>query len=240
MRKNNAINFILLFAAILAQRVLFTLSDFPYIQMPFSTALEIFDSFGATLLATLYSFFPIPFALFLFWGTSSELTEGYGKLVIIRSYGRSLICIQKIGKLFLKMAGIAYFQILIFTINNNSWENISLTVMIYVIAAYYLGLFAIILLQFYLELMIDTTYANTTVIIFSLISIFIGNIVLSAQKGKWLIFILFPNLMFGRRNGAIETNWPVINCKQTILIAIIWCIILTALSLLKFKNKDIA
>lgn len=238
MRKNNGVNLLLLVIILVVQEaLLFTVSSG---SLRFSTALDVYDSFLSTLLVVLYEYLPIPFVLFLFMGWNSELVSGYGKLLIIRSYGRNRLCLRETGEILAGVFGIVAVQCLISLAGDmvqgtagKEWICGSLRI----VFLYALGLFVTVLLQFSLELVTEAENANLLANIFVVASIFIGNTVISEGKGKWLLCIFFPNLLFAKRNGAGRADGMEMMATLTALL--VWMTALAVFSLRKFQKRDI-
>ena len=73
---------------IIMQRVVIQMSGYEVYQLPFASTLFIFDNPTSNLVQILYAYIPLPFVLFYFSGNAREITTGYGKLWLIRSYSR--------------------------------------------------------------------------------------------------------------------------------------------------------
>lgn len=237
--KNKKMNLLLILGAILMQRLLYQSMGFELYKFPFASSLMVFESEKGNLLLLLYAFVPIPFILFELSGRGQELTEGYGKLWMIRSYKREWLCLKIIKNIALKLLAIVVFATLIFFVGAEKWKNITFRQVVLIIMAYYMGLMAVVLLQFYLEFFVDPGYANVIVNVFFILSLFIGNSVIISDKISWLGIILFPNMMFGTRNGMIFQQNIDINYAHVILYLIVVFVMLCVLSVLKFRKKDI-
>lgn len=239
MRKNNGTNRLLVLFAITAQRISFQTFGYPLPGLPFANGLELVENYNSSWLLILFSYFPIPFILFEFWGRGRKLTEGYGKVLLIRSYKRSRLCIQTIVHILLELAGITAVQILIFSIGELGWHMLTNEEMLKTIAAYYAGLGALILLQFYLEMFGESDYSNIAVNIYFIVSIFTGEALIRLKGAKRLLVLLFPNFMFGRRNGALAVGDINIKFAYAMAALIITSLLFGILSVLKFQKKDI-
>ncbi len=238
MRKNNGINLLLLAVVLVMQGVLlFAVSPG---SLLFSAALDVYDSFLFTLLVLLYEYLPIPFVLFVFMGWNSDLVSGYGKLLIIRSYGRNRLCLKEIGKILAGVCGIVVVQWLISLVggvvqedNAMEWTWNSL----WIVLLYALGLFVIVLFQFSLELVTEAENANLVTNILVVVSIFIGNTVISEGQGKWLLCLFFPNLLYAKRNGTDGTDG--VGMIVALAVLLVWMAMLVVFSLRRFRRRDI-
>ncbi len=233
------INKLLVLLAMVSQCVLFKISGYPLYGLPFASSLEVVENYNVSWLLILFSYFPIPFILFEFWGRGRELTEGYGKVLLIRSYKRSRLCIWTIMNILLELTGIAVFQIIIFSIRESSWRMLTGQETVKVIAAYYAGLGTLILLQFYLELFGGADYSNITVNIYFIVAVFTGDALIKLKGSKWLLALLFPNFMFGRRNGALADGDVKVEFVYAMVVLVITSLLFAVLSVLRFTKKDI-
>lgn len=93
--KNKWLNIILIICMIIMQRVVIQMSDYEVYQLPFASTLFIFDNQTSNLVQILYAYIPLPFVLFYFSGNAREITTGYGKLWLIRSYSRERLYLKK-------------------------------------------------------------------------------------------------------------------------------------------------
>ena len=95
--KNKWLNIILIICMIIMQRVVIQMSGYEVYQLPFASTLFIVDNPTSNLVQILYAYIPLPFVLFYFSGNAREITTGYGKLWLIRSYSLSLIHIWQVA-----------------------------------------------------------------------------------------------------------------------------------------------
>lgn len=237
--KSNKINLALIVCAIFIQRLLFQTITFEVYKVPFASSLMIFQSQTGNLLMILYVFVPIPFILFEFSGMIQGLTEGYGKLWIIRAYKKDKLYLKTIGIGSLKLLMVVLFQTFLFCIADEKWLSISDIQIILSVGTYYLGIYAIVLLQFILELWFDASYANLVCNIFCVVSLFLGNMLLPVEKTRWFGMLFFPNMLFGTRNGIIYQEKINMEYEYVLLYLVIIVISIGVLSIVKFKKKDI-
>ena len=101
----------------------------------------------------LCSIFPIPFFLMLFSGKVYDLTEGYGKVLIVREYSKNrLLCVMYLRSL-LWIGLIACYLLALFSIGESEqWEPLTGGQTIAGIFLYGLTLAVCVQLQFALEL----------------------------------------------------------------------------------------
>lgn len=237
--RSSRVNLILAICSIFVQRLLFETVAFDLYELPFASCLMIFESQKANVILMLYTILPIPFLLFMFSGLVQELIEGCGKLWIIRNYQKEKLYLKVIGNCAIKLLAFVICQIFVFSIAKRNWQSISVNQIGKIMVIYYLGILEIVLLQFVLELFIDVSYANLITNIFFVGSLVLGNIFLPIEKMKWIGLVLFPNLLFGGRNGIIHQE--IIHIEYNYLLCCLaFLIVLTGgVFILKFKKKDI-
>ena len=237
--KNRMINSALIVSAILLQRFLYQTVDFEWYQIPFASSLMTLQNENGNLLLILYAFVPIPFILFEFSGRGRALTEGYGKLWVIRAYKREHLCVNAIGKSIIELFVIILFQTIVFLPFDQKWQDITGSQMSLILMMYGIGMLNLVLLQFYLEFMMETNYANVLTNIFFVVSLFIGSRVLRSEIFYWVGLLLFPNMLFGTRNGAIYQETGYIHFEYAVITMLMLTVLLCLLIVMKFRKKDI-
>ena len=96
-----------------------------------------------------------------------------------------------------------------------------------------------VLLQLVLEFFVDASYANLISNLFFVVSLFLGNLLLPAEKTEWLGTVLFPNMMFGTRNGMIYQNAISVEYGYA-LSYLLGIVVLTGYyGIFKFNKKDV-
>lgn len=236
--KCNRISLLLLAGAILLQCFCMRNgSAFDY-ELPFFSGLLAADSMSGNLLLTLYSIIPMPFLLMFFAGDMDDVTRGYGKLLLIRSYGKGRLMAHLTGRLLLYVTAVSLVMTAAFTlIRIDRWKSLSLEQTVRGLIMYTLTMTAMVLLQYLLELYVEAQYANISVIIGSVITLLISG-TLGAEYEK-INLLLFPNLAFAQKNGII-TEGGTWNFHMIALGWILFVnIILGALCLKILKKKDI-
>ena len=198
--KNKWLNIILIICMIIMQRVVIQMSGYEVYQLPFASTLFIFDNPTSNLVQILYAYIPLPFVLFYFSGNAREITTGYGKLWLIRSYSRERLYLKNAILSAAKLACIVIGQTIIFLICDGTWNNLSSIKLIQVIVTYFVGVWALVQLQFLLELFMDASISNIFVNIFCVVSLIIGNNVLINRDLSRIGVMLFPNMLFGTRS----------------------------------------
>lgn len=107
---------------IIMQRVVIQMSGYEVYQLPFASTLFIFDNPTSNLVQILYAYIPLPFVLFYFSGNAREITTGYGKLWLIRSYSRERLYLKNAILSAAKLACIVIGQTIIFLICDGTWN----------------------------------------------------------------------------------------------------------------------
>lgn len=237
--KSNKVNMLLIAFSIIVQRLLFQSSGIELYQFPFASSLMIFTSQTGNILLILYAFIPIPFILFEFSGCVSQLTEGYGKMWVIRAYKKEKLFVKTIVRCIWEIFIIAIYQVIIFAIAAEEWKMISHSQILLVLLIYYLGMITMVILQCLLELCVDVSYANLICNTFFVGSLFLGTLLLTTEKLKWFGVLLFPNMMFGTRNGIIQQ--AIINLDYRYPLVYMICLIvgMVCLAVFKFRKKDV-
>ncbi|MFQ7310806.1 DUF2705 family protein [Sellimonas sp.] len=237
--KNRKVSFLLLVSMLLIQRLLYQTTDLELYQFPFASSLRIFDGQTSNILMILYVLIPIPYVLFEFSGKVKGLLEGYGKLFVIRSYKREWLYLKTIGKCALELIVIIGVQTLMFLWGRQKWEEISALQAGLVLAAYWLGLFLLVMLQMCLEFFMDSNYANLIINIFFVLSLFIGTGTMRSERLYGIGILFFPNLFFGTRNGAIQQGDIDVNYEFALTYLVMASVIVCVFSIQKFRKKDI-
>lgn len=225
--------------SIFVQRLLFETVVFDLYELPFASCLMIFESQKANIILMLYTILPIPFILFIFSGMTKELTEGCGKLWIIRNYQKEKLYLKIIGSCAVELFVVVICQVFVFSINQRNWKSILVNEIGQIMVIYYLGILEIVLLQSVLELFIDVSYANLITNIFLVGSLWLGNIFLPIEKMKWIGLLLFPNMLFGGRNGIIRQETIHIEYDYLLCYLVFLIILSGGVFILKFNKKDI-
>ena len=226
--KNKWLNIILIICMIIMQRVVIQMSGYEVYQLPFASTLFIFDNPTSNLVQILYAYIPLPFVLFYFSGNAREITTGYGKLWLIRSYSRERLYLKNAILSAAKLACIVIGQTIIFLICDGTWNDLSSIKLIQVIVTYFVGVWTLVQLQFLLELFMDAS-----------ISKIIGNNVLINRDLSRIGVMLFPNMLFGTRSGIIYQKNIYVRYEASITYVIILLVILNIISIIKYKKTDI-
>lgn len=212
-------------------------SVFDY-ELPFFSGLLSADSLSGNMLLTLYSIIPIPFLLMFFSGDMEDVTKGYGKLLLVRSYGKGRLMVRLIVRTFLYVTAVSLVMTAAFTlIRIECWKLLSLEQAAQGLVMYILTMTAMVLLQYLLELFMEVQYANLAVIIGLVTALLISGSI-GAEYEEFNL-LLFPNLAFAQKNGILTEGGDT----SFHLIALCWILLITVLlgvfCLKKLKKKDI-
>ena len=237
--KNKKLTLLLIALIIITQRFLYQIADFEFYQIPFASSLTILQNQTGNIALILYAYLPIPFILFYFSERGHELTIGYGKLLIIRSYKRGRLYLKTVKTCAIELLIIVFYQTILFLPSKKCWGTLNLDQFFLILVTYYLGLLTIVALQLYFDFLFESSFANLFTNLFFIVSIFIGNFALTTKHFNWLGVVLFPNLLFGTRNGLISQKNIYIDYKYSITILCTAFILFLLLTILKFKKKDI-
>lgn len=188
--KSNKVNLLLIILAVIIQRVLFQIAEFDLYEFPFATSLLIFQSQRGNILLILYTLLPVPFILFEFSGIIHELTNGYGKLWIIRAYRKDRLYVKTIIICALKLFMIVLYQVLVFCFGAIRWHPLPRDQALWGLAAYCAALLAVVLLQFLLELSASAALANLISNLLFASALFLENLMLQPEKAKLMAIVL--------------------------------------------------
>ncbi len=231
--RNNFTSISMVVFSSIVQWVLIRESEMFTHALPFLSGLSTADTFSGNEYFILCSIFPIPFFLMLFSGKVYDLTEGYGKVLIVREYSKNrLLCVMYLRSL-LWIGLIACYLLALFSIGESEqWEPLTGGQTIAGIFLYGLTLAVCVQLQFALELYFKAHQSWILVILFFTLSLF-----LAANEGSQscISFLLFPNLAFAHRNGVLAGEDIT---GEALWLTLIW-LTLGVFCLKKFKRKDI-
>ena len=175
---------------------------------------------------------PVFFILFFTSESVENLTHGYGKILIVRNYSKTILILKNCLKNCIKLICIIAFQLLIFLFINKNMLPVE-SGMLKSLLMYFLTLNALILIQGFLEIYIPAHIVNIIIFIYCFISYFLVNVISNTFVAN---IILFPSLMFGMQNGAATAeNTYYLYLSAVIAINLLFLI----LFIKKFKKVDI-
>lgn len=237
--KGSKLPIILILLAILVQRMCFGFSQGEYFVIPFASDMKIYDPDSFNLLQLIYSFFPIPFLLFIFWGYGRNLIEGYGKLLLVRSYSRSRLVLVTILKISLLLLAIVLYQTLIFSLGNEKWQALEGKSYLLSLCFYYITLLCIIFTQFCIELHTNSQYANAIVNAFTIFALIAGHYFIPNDQSGIAVRIFLPNLAFASRNGILQQSYMTISASMAALTLLLILSVLITIAMISYRKKDI-
>lgn len=185
-------------------------------------------------LTLIYVLIPVLFIMFYMGGSFLDLTQGYGKLLIIRNYSKSLLILKNMLKIAATAVVFTAYQMLVWLIINRNGISVNGTAK--AVVMYCITLLAVILLECLLELYIEPQIVNIFLFVYSFVSYFIVQVLPEEILPKAAKILLFPSLMFGMQNGAADGGSEYYMYLAAVVIIIL---ILALLSIRKFKKTDI-
>lgn len=177
-------------------------------------------------------FAPLVIIFFFFSGSLQDLTNGYGKLVIIRNYSKNILLMKVIFKSLIEtffIISIQTFESYMFR-TQNIFFDLSF---IKSLCVYFVTVFSLVVMEMLIELNTDAQYACLAVIIYTFVSYSLKKIALNSLIIK---VIFFPCVLFERFPEAriFEKNFLLL-----IILLIFVNLFLIILTLKRFRNIDI-
>lgn len=180
----------------------------------------------------MYLLIPILFIIFFNSGALHNLTNGYGKLLIIRNYSKTKLYLRNYIKIVITSILAVVCQLVIYYFCNDLFAplktGLSKSIVMYIVV-----LNLIITIQYVIELFIAPHIANVILFIYSFISYYTVQV---ATDSPIMKILLFPSLLFGMQNGAVDGD-GIYNIYLTVMI--LFNIIAVTIGILKFKKTDI-
>lgn len=232
MLKNKFVLLITLVLSCVLQIVSFCRVPSTYFENGFMIGLDKEDiGFGvaANMLPLLIT---ICFILFFTSGTIENLTHGYGKVLIVRDYSKTLLILKRCLRNCLTIVCIVIFQLLIFLLINNYLMPVE-SGMLKSVLMYFLILNALVLMQCFLEMYIPAYIVNILIFIYCSVSYYLVQMFFHSTVAK---LIMFPSLLFGMQNEAVSAGSSYF---LYLAAAIIINLLLVIICIRKFKKIDI-
>lgn len=242
MIKNKAL-FLLVIIIMIIQALLINDFETLYSSLPFLDGVPITSSYALENKFLVYWILPIVAMSFYFTGYCRDALVTYGKIIIIRNYGRT----RWLNKRYLSMLIVSFIfvviQALIFkfllTDSNINLEVIEITKLLFI---YFLTISTLISLQLTMELFISPQASQLIVNAYVVISIILAKQMYVFGAGGFIYYLLLPNYAMGFKNGLTsipEFQTPVISylIGITILISILVFVLFIASK--KIKKMDI-
>lgn len=184
-------------------------------------------------IALMYVLMPLLFIIFFNSGTLHNLTNGYGKLLIIRNYSKTRLFLKNYIKIIAASIVAVIVQLIIYYFCRNLFEPLSFDLIKSVIM-YFVVLNLIFSVQCILELFVAPHIANIALFIYSFVSYYVVQI--TAESSVIMKILLFPSLLFGMQNGAVsgETTYNIY-----LMTMVLFNIMTVTIGILKFKKTDI-
>lgn len=233
--KNSKIVGVFLIIAILIQNVFFIKNDGDFIYT-FAFGLNTESNTFPNAITVIILLAPVFFIHFYFSETIYRLIHGYGKIYIIRKYSKAKLLMKEIGKILIQLICIVFIQAILAYLFKGELNKLKISVIAASICSYFLGVFAAVLLQMYLEFRIAPQQAAIACCVYAFVSCFIGYIATIIPNNYLIKLIFFPCLLFGSINGAEEITGQYI---FSICYLMALCICLIFANIHKLKKSDI-
>ena len=186
-----------------------------------------------------YVIAPILFIVFYSSGSVYDMTDGYGKLLIIRHYSKTKLYLKMCLKNLIISVAAAVIQSIIYICFNYGFPDVG-TGVISSVCMYAFILNAILNLQGVLELIAPPHIANIIVFVFCFLSYYIVQNLPFYTNIMWVALVvkvlLFPGLLFGMQNGAVHNGSLY---TFSLLVALVLNLITISIGIHKFKKTDI-
>lgn len=211
-------------------------SDFSFDKaLPFLSGLTPADTAAGNMFLLMYSYLPFPFIFLYFSGEMQNLTKGYGLLLAIRGSNRIKLLASLMGKTFISVSILAASMGGLYTVGKaEHWISFDHNLQVHAVILYGFTIILLIQMEFLLELYVESRYAFGAVTIWGITAIFISGSLRNPSGMADLL--LFPNLAFAQKNGAIEGMGHSVMPAYMTLIFIYSA--LTILILIRIRKKD--
>lgn len=229
MLKSKLVLSIILIVACLAQ--LFSCVFQGNFQNAFMIGLAPSD-YGLEITKFLPLLLPVCFILFFTSGSIENLKQGYGKMLIVRNYSKTVLILKRCLNNFIALICIVLFQFIIFFVARESMTPVESGTLKSLIM-YFLTIFSLIVIQSLLEISIPVHIVNIGIFIYCFIAYYLVQNFVDAPIWKML---LFPSLMFGMQNGAVSGESIYYGYLLFIVALNALCIFILNL---RFKKTDI-
>lgn len=241
MLKNRAL-FILVVIIMIIQAVFLNHFDTLYSSFPFLDGVPITSSYALENKFLVYWYLPIVAMSFYFTGYCNDVLKTYGKVIIIRNYGRTRWLYHRFGSMMIVTFIFVVIQVLIFRfLLTDSTINLEVIEVIKLLAMYFLTLSTLFALQLAMELFISPQVSQLIVNAYIVVSILITKQIYLIGGG-FIYYLLLPNYAMGFRNGLTsipEFQTPIISYPISITVLIIIIALIVGFSISRIKKIDI-
>lgn len=197
MLKNKLVLLIILIISCLAQ--LFSFVFYGGFQNAFMIGLAA-DDYGFDIVRFLPLLLSVCFILFFTSGSIEELKQGYGKMMIVRNYSKTVLILKRCLNNFLALLGIVLFQFVIFFIARESMTPVECNT-VKTLGMYFLTIYSLTVIQALLEISVPAHIVNIGIFTYCFIAYYVVQNFVNAPIAK---ILFFPCLMFGMQNGAVS------------------------------------
>lgn len=231
MRMKSGLSFILL--AVILQCFFWNFTGYDLYQFPFLAGVPYTDQTVTHNLFLAIWFFPVFFMISYFSGTLKDLISGYGILLLIRNYNKTVLLMKQIIKLHKMVLLFILLQLIVYAFPIKDCKGINIEQFILELVLYYIAFVNILMLQLLLEMYLSSQLSNMLCNLFIVVSVFLANYLWVFRLRPFEV-ILFPNILMGYRN--------VIKFYDGIVIKLV-CMLVLHLALIiasvyKFHKKD--
>ncbi|MFG6497019.1 DUF2705 family protein [Fictibacillus sp. UD] len=241
MLKNRAL-FLLVVIIMIIQAVLLNHFDTLYSSLPFLDGVPITSSYALENKFLVYWFLPIVAMSFYFTGYCSDVLKTYGKVIIIRNYGRTRWLFNRFVSMMIVTLIFVVIQVLIFRfLLTDSTINLEGIEVIKLLAMYFLTLSALFALQLVMELFISPQVAQMVVNVYIVVSLLLTKQIYLIGGG-FIYYLFLPNYAMGFRNGLTsisEFQTPIISYPIGITVLMIIIASIVGFSISRIKKIDI-
>ena len=190
------------------------------------------SNYGLEITKFLPLLLSVCFILFFTSGSIENLKQGYGKMLIVRNYSKTVLILKRCLNNFIALICIVLFQFIIFFVARESMTPVESGTLKSLIM-YFLTIFSLIVIQSLLEISIPAHIVNIGIFTYCFIAYYLVQNFVDAPIWK---MILFPSLMFGMQNGAVSGESIYYGYLLFIVVLNALCIFILNL---RFKKTDI-
>lgn len=204
MNKNKTIIFFV-FISVIIQNIAMVIIDCDNYYYSFATGLNIQQGTIKNFIPILLLISPIIIETYLYCGEIYELSHGYGKLLIIRSYSKTKLIILSILNSATLLLLFILIQFFIYSISNRNMIQTTNYTILKSVLMYFIVNLNLILLEYIIGQFLQVHISALLTILYVSVSCCLGY----ATKISKLKILFFPSLMFGSLNGSIgnEKNY---------------------------------
>lgn len=176
---------------------------------------------------------PIIFIIFFFSGTLKDLTDGYGKLLIIRRYSKTKLVLKELAKSFVLVIPVVLTECLAASVFAESFGWMKSSQILKGILAHTLCMFLVLLALFLLEMFFDQQYASALISFYVSVSCCLAQFI---SRDVFVRILFFPCMIFGY-NSMADKNLGEYLVSMFVIATM--CAVFILMNVQKMKKKDI-